>query len=148
VFHDNVNTGLLVSSNGAISAVNLSARGNVTDHGVYLYNASGIAGITLTGINVFTGNGGSGLHLYSNGAVSLTQVTADENAQSGVYADFAGSLKITCGSFTNNGTFGLYVSSPVAPYLVGVFASGNNPGSGNLIWAGHGAITSDVRACP
>jgi len=144
-FIDNANAGLQLYSNGAITAANLTARGNVSDNGVYLNNTTGTAGVTLTGTNIFTGNGDNGLYLNSNGAVSLTRVTADGNGLNGVYVGWASSLTLTCGYLASNGGSGLYVNSPTDPLLIGVFASGNP--SGDLLWNGN-PTTSDVRACP
>ncbi len=148
VFHDNASSGLDVYSAGAISAANLTARGN-GGSGAYLDNDLSANGVTLTGTNIFTGNSESGLYITSLGAVSLSRIIADGNASSGLYAWLAGgvgSLTISCGSFTFNGGYGLYVNTPVDPMLIGVVGSGNL--GEDLYWAGVGAITSDVRACP
>jgi len=146
-FLDNRTNGLLVYSSGSISAANLTARNNADGHGVSLFNSYVLPsnpGITLSGTNVFTGNGDSGLFAQTNSALTLSKITADDNLGSGVVVNWAASLTITCGSFTHNVDYGLYVGSPVSPILIGVFASGNDV---DLYWTG-GPITSIVRACP
>jgi hypothetical protein len=146
-FHDNHNTGLLIYSDGAISAANLAARGNFAGGGAIIDNGSGMGGVTLAGTNAFTGNGSTGLLINTSGAISLTKVTADNNLDTGLSISDAAALTLTCGSFVGNDIFGFYFgNSLVTPLLIGVFASGNT--SGQLRWAGHGEITSTVRACP
>jgi len=90
VFNGNYNTGLWVSTKGAITLNNITADCNgyqpdcVTPlgsgYGVYVENTGGTKAVTLTGINTMSNNyGDDGLYVTSNGAVKLSSVTASNN---------------------------------------------------------------------
>jgi hypothetical protein len=142
-FRDNTGNGLVVQTDGAITANNLSAWGNGII-GAGLYNSSGTAGVSLTGTNAFSGNTATGLDINSLGAVSLTRVTADDNGSRGIsITGPAASVTITCGSVTGNTTYGIFADAFGLLKLIGVVASGNgtdlDPGASS--W-------TIVRACP
>jgi hypothetical protein len=119
--------GVVIESLGAISANNLSvvnAPGD-TGYGTRLNNLAGTAGVTLTGANVFSGSTGSGLGIFSHGAVSLTKVTADDNAQHGiVISGPASSITITCGYATGNAGNGMQAATSGLLKLIGWFSLG------------------------
>jgi hypothetical protein len=144
-FNDNTQYGLDASSAGAITINNLTARGNTAGDGAYLHNTFGSAGITLTGTNVFNTNGSNGLTLETHGAVSLTKVTADDNASRGLSVTMpVASLTITCGSMTANGTYGIYADSTGLIKLIGVVSAGNGTTPDYL----DGSDTEFIRTCP
>lgn len=80
-FNDNFGIGLVIESFGAILVNKLTANGN-NDGGADLDNQlnTGTAPITLLGYAVLNDNIGDGLAIYSNGAVTLNNVTANSNA--------------------------------------------------------------------
>ncbi|MGD0610606.1 MAG: hypothetical protein ABSB41_03755 [Anaerolineales bacterium] len=86
-FNGNYQDGLWATSLGAIKGNSVNARGNRLD-GAYLNNQWGKGsngGITLTGNNSFLNNlGNDGLEAYSNGAISLNNLTANNNTGDGV----------------------------------------------------------------
>jgi hypothetical protein len=95
VFNNNFSTGLYIVSNGDITISNVTADNNGFV-GVLMDNTSGIGNIQVTGVNQFNGNGlapyqlnyidaeyGSGLDAFSNGNVSLSGMTADNNYYDG-----------------------------------------------------------------
>ena len=98
-------------------------------------NRSGAVGdVTVTGTNSFSGNNDWGLQVYSRGAVSLDNVTADGNkTQDGVNIDNdAGTGDVTLTgtlSFSNNGNGdgddGLYVDTKGNITMANVVATGN-----------------------
>ena len=85
-FSDNVFDGLDVYSYGAIKASNIHAVNNQCD-GAYLdnSNASTAQAITLTNYNTFNYDGCYGLEVYSNGAISLSTLSANDNGGAGAF---------------------------------------------------------------
>jgi hypothetical protein len=89
-FSNNNQNGLTIYSRGTITLNNTTAVGN-GQTGVYLDNcvfdfvsnlcgySTGGAGVTLNGVNAFVGNGDEGLRVWSGGAISLSNVTANGN---------------------------------------------------------------------
>ena len=104
-FIGNTDSGLFVTTNGAIKANSLNSSSNGFN-GAYLDDqwqyASG--GITLTGNNTFSTNAAMGLELYSIGAVSLNNLTANNNAGGGYYAEAGGVYINTIASVSMTGT--------------------------------------------
>ncbi len=108
-FNNNGITGLEAYSNGNILMSNLTANGNPGEPafggpqntgGVYLDNWSMTSvpvTVTLTGNNTFNGNGyydyyddlyfGDGLLVYSDGAITVSNLTANDNRENGAYLD-------------------------------------------------------------
>ncbi len=130
-FNNNVNDyGLLVESKGKITISNLTANGNGS-YGATLDNLGGssTATVTLTGVNSFNGNSDNtkaGLVIFTNGAVTLSKVTADGNAGKGIdITAGAASVTLTCGSFTNNAKQGYYIDTTGLTTLIGVVTAGN-----------------------
>jgi hypothetical protein len=85
---DSNRKGLYVSSNGVITANNVSVTQSSGSDGALLKNDNpgGVGGVTLTGINTFSGNyNGNGLNITSFGAISLSSVTAVSNGYSSIF---------------------------------------------------------------
>jgi hypothetical protein len=146
-FNNNSSENLYVLSKGAISANNVTANFSTGGNGMYLDNTAGSsAGITLTGINTAIGNSGVGISIHSNnGNINLSKVTADGNTGTGLYIDAGttGNVTLTCGSFTNNGGYGVTVATNGTLTLIGAVSSGNP--SGNLFFGGTPIV---IRNCP
>jgi len=89
--------------------------------------AIGSPGVTLTGVNTFSGNSVTGLFILSAGDVSLNNVAADGNTGDGVYVASLKNVTLTCASITTNDGTGLFISALVGKVtLKGVFAYGND----------------------
>jgi len=103
---------------GAIALTNLYAEGN-GEGGVWAVTSGNAAyNVSITGFNVFNSNtNGEGLFVWSNGIVSLSNVTANTNDYSGVSINNTSSKSpkaVTISGtniFNDNGDTGLYVSS-------------------------------------
>jgi hypothetical protein len=158
-FNDNSSTGLEAYSNGNILISNLTANRNYggtafdgsNTGGAYLNNWSMTAvpvTVTLTGNNSFNGNGyydslddlyfGSGLIVNSDGAITVSNLPADDNYQDGAWLENClwddgsgmcmghGNITLT-GTNTFNGTLGegLYTDSHGNITINNVFANSN-----------------------
>lgn len=136
----NNGSGLYITSKGNITISNLTANGN-SNVGAYLQNnyVGATGKVTITGTNFFLDNVTDGLDIFSNGTVTLTKITADENGSTGVYVfTTAGNINLTCVSATNNGSFGVTLDLP-APFVAtikGLVAAGNASGPLNTMGAG------------
>lgn len=130
-FSLNGDAGLEIWSDSQITLNNLTADWNLSDGGVILNNYTlwfsspvlATPGITITGVNNFRGNVGSGLILLSPGNISLARITADNNAALGVYGNYLANITWTCGSLTNNTTGWSLGGGTIT--LKGVWAFGN-----------------------
>ncbi len=140
-FDGNHDIGLAAFSKGAISASNVTANDNANEWGVELDNTIGAASITLFGTNVFNGNGHDGLTVSSNGAITLSSVTANNDGQShvanvfGVWLDNSGGtnqMVMLTGVNIFNGDYsgGIYVNSKGAIKLTNVTANDSIVGPG------------------
>lgn len=132
-FNNNGETGLSINSYGVVTISNITAsdNGNPDDaNGVRIDNATGTTtakSVVVSGINYFEGNHGTGLYIYSKGAVSIYKVTANNNNNSGDGVYIENALPTT--------------SQPVTVYTYGVFL--NNEGSGlEILSSGKVTITS------
>ena len=128
-----------------IKGYNLNASWNY-DHGAYLDNdnyGATLAGITLMGVNVFSGNGNVGLLFDSTGHAVFNNIVADANS-SGVASYAASNVTISCGSMTGNSIYGWYLDTPDTVTLKGVFAFGNGT-NGQLV--GGGTLITKL-SCP
>ena len=78
-------SGLEVRSLGAITLANLTVSNSQAGPGAYLRNdyPGASANVSLTGVNAFNDNRSSGLEIFSNGAISLSNVTASRNGGGG-----------------------------------------------------------------
>jgi hypothetical protein len=144
-FNGNYESGLYVQSKGVIAAANVSASDNIIGTGANLDNGYGVAAaLTLTGTNVFTGNGDDGLYVNSAGNVGLAKVYASGNGVEGLdVTSTGGAVAVTCGSFINNTGFGVRASTPGTLTLTSVLTAGNIAGPTDLTY---GTLTQ-VRTC-
>ena len=80
--------GLVVYSNGAIKANQVTASNNVAGDGAVLDNCNDYGSgcttpsaqnVTLTGVNTFNNNYTSGLGIYSKGVITINNLTANGN---------------------------------------------------------------------
>src|SRR5690606_981076 len=88
-FNDNtVGYGLYVESNGVVTVSNITANGNDFD-GVFINNtfATTPKAVVITGSNTFNNNKYAGLIIYSYGAITTNNVTANFNNYAGVVLD-------------------------------------------------------------
>ena len=88
VLNDNVGDGLDITSNGAIKAGNIHAINN-SGTGADLDNSNSTTpqSVTLTNSNTFSYSGADGLDVFSNGAITLSTLSANGNGNTGVYLD-------------------------------------------------------------
>ncbi len=112
-FNDNANdAGLNILTRGAVTLANITANKNSlvggSGRGVYIDNRYGITfkGVTFTGINAFNGNKNGGLQIFSEGIVSLSNITANDNQgfSGGVNIDVLSSLPAAPKAVTLSGT--------------------------------------------
>ena len=155
VFNNNGSTGLLISSKNAISTNNLTASDNGIN-GVDLQNNSlGASGaINVLGKNVVFNNGSNGINLFSNGAVTVTNISSKFNYYDGLAVDTPGNVSVTCGSFIGNGTghvspgYGLETGLNVTTVkLTGVTIAGNYSGDILKDAGGGTTITFIPKTC-
>jgi hypothetical protein len=150
LFTYNGQGGLFITSNGNILLNNITASDNLNT-GASLDNCirSGFGpcsitgkSVTLTGINSFNRNSGSGdgLAVFASGAITISQVTADHDNYDGAYLDncaydFAAkctmlvpyNITLTSAStFENNSFNGLYINATGAVMLKNLTASFNH----------------------
>lgn len=148
IFNDNVNNGININSYGAIKANNLFANSN-NGIGAYLFNSGatvGKPGVTLTGTNEFKYNNLLGLSISTNGPVSVNNVSANTNNQTGVSINSASGLNSAItftgtNYFNDNGYSGLVIQSAGQVTLSNITANGN----GTSMIAGYGvSITNST----
>jgi hypothetical protein len=120
---NNEETGLYIESNGTVTLYSITANDNgVPDfaNGVEIDNETGTLTakpVILYGYNYFNDNSGSGLVIDTLGAITVYRVTANNNTENGARLDNeipSGTQPITIigyGTFLNNGTNGLQISS-------------------------------------
>ncbi len=131
IFNDNGYYGLDAWSAGDITLTDVTASGNYHT-GAHLYNLFGTGNISVDP-SVFNGNGtsgswGSGLEAYSNGDITLADVTASGNYDRGAYLNNSygtGSISVDPSIFNDNGYYGLDAYSTGDMTLTDVTASGN-----------------------
>ncbi len=157
-FENNGYDGLDVFADGNITINNLTARGNNGDEGAYLENdclsdgfvCAGHGNLTLTGTNTFNDNNGDGLYANSHGNIAISNVTADNNRLDGVNGVADGTITVSCGSMTNNVSYGWeFSTSPLLKVTIkGVFANGNNGGFPNPGTRLHSGTLVTSLSCP
>jgi hypothetical protein len=145
MFNENGSTGLDIASIGKVTLNNITANEN-SGGGLRIdNNDSGTSSVTLTGTNRFYDNALNGATIESNGSVSVTRITADDNLFQGLAVDTLGAVAITCGSFNHNGQYGWYVGMASSLLtLNGVSTAGNGigPSSNSAV------VTVTNPACP
>jgi hypothetical protein len=139
IFTGNEDYGLEVASNGAITISNLTADSTVKNDGAYLINTSapGAQPVTLTGSNIFTDNQNYGLQIFTNGAITISNLTADSTVTNdGAFLDnttAVGAQPVTLtgsNAFNYNHFYGLNINSNGAITVSSLTAVGNTTGYG------------------
>lgn len=103
-FIGNYNTGLYADVTGDITLMNINASDNGSPGygpGAELYSGGAV---TITGLNVFSGNSPEGLVIVANGNISLLNFNAQDNNGSGLVFVTNGDVYAECGSVLNNGS--------------------------------------------
>jgi hypothetical protein len=151
-FHYNGNatneSGLFIQADGAITVNNVTADHNYSN-GAYLDNFTNwdspavnfatFGSVTITGFGNFTGNGNAGstlnglqrrnegLYIYTHGAATLTNVSANFNSlNDGIGIDADGNVTVSCSS-ANNNAYGFWMYGTPVPVLTlkGLITAGN-----------------------
>ncbi len=93
--------GLFILSNGNITANNVEASNNV-GNGAYIDNNlfGRNESITIFGTNIFNANGNYGLIVHASEDIDVSNVTANDNTDSGMYLDNCNDFGVGC---TGNG---------------------------------------------
>ncbi|MBL8099559.1 MAG: hypothetical protein JNK81_10270, partial [Anaerolineales bacterium] len=140
IFNDNTNAGINILSYGTIKVNNLFANSN-DGNGAFLSNSGatvGKPGVTLTGTNEFKYNVFTGLFISTNGPVSVNNISANTNGQTGVSVNNLGLNSATTltgtNAFNDNGYSGLVIQSAGQVTLSNITANGN----GTAMIAGYG----------
>lgn len=150
-FKDNVGTGLNIQSFGIVTLNNITADGNGTGmsfgYGVSINNSglTNFKGVTITGTNSFNNNYNNGLVIASSGAVTLNNLTANNNISNAVgaainnYADPLKPMAVTLNgtnTFNMNDQSGLYIATYGAVTLNNIKANDNGQGglTGNGVY--------------
>ena len=166
IFNGNSAGGLQAISYGNITAANLNVSGNTT-YGVWLFNNLSTSAttpvpskgtVTLTGTNIFNSNTSDGLDVESNGVITLTNITANGNGQTGdlsnglgsnIENDFTGATAGVTVAGTNqfNGNLndGLFVQSHEVITVNNITANDNGQ-SGDPSTSGWGAALDNTSA--
>lgn len=126
---------LTVANAGDITVDNVTATGNTTGSGAYLYNATGTGNVSVTN-STFSTNHDTGVAVVSSGNVALDNVTAQGNLFYGAdinNSSGAGTVSVTNGSnFSSNTNSGIGVFSTGAVTLNDVTVNGNGTYGANL----------------
>lgn len=145
-FNDSSLTGLLIDTTGTATLNNVQANSNgygldiIADAGINLTGVTaasnsyfggildttyGTGAITITssnfGVDAATGNGWTGLHAVSGGAITLNNVTASYNGTNGAYLLATGAIEVNNSTFNNNVQF----NYPEDPGLFALSDGGN-----------------------
>jgi len=138
--NNNAYEGLLLISHGAVTLNNITANGNgtlVAAHGVLIDNGDAAAPqlVKLTGTNTFNDNSYRGFAIFSKGAITTNNITANGNANAGAYFNnsipgaTAGVTMTGVNKFLDNGGVGLYIATHGSISLTKL-TSDNNVGDG------------------
>jgi hypothetical protein len=128
-------SGLVVESDGAITVYKLTAMDNFF-YGASLknhHNSANQQPVTVSGYSMLTNNGLDGMHIWSYGTVTLSNLTAINN-QTGLYLDnTAGNypkavLINGTNTFSNNRDYGVKILSDGAITISNITASRNKEG--------------------
>ena len=85
----NRNGNVRIISSGDVVVQNLKAQYTTTNHGIIINNTGGTGKVTVSGVYV-GGSNENGLDIFSNGAISISNTTADGNNggfSMGIYLD-------------------------------------------------------------
>jgi hypothetical protein len=156
---NNVETGLAVNTKGTVTLYNMCNSGNGTDlafsgYGALIHNetAGTPKNVYLYGSSSFNDNPDGGLYIFSKGAITLSKVSAADNATFGVWVDNTSSTNLSpqnvsitgYGRFLNNGDDGLYVNTYGAITLYNITANDNGQNANAL--TGWGANLDNVQS--
>lgn len=156
-FNDNIGSGLIIYTHGAVTLYNVTANGNgvpPTDagNGVYIDNATGTTTaktVILYGYNYMNDNYGDGLRILSKGAITVQRITANNNNGVGAYLNNvvpSGTQAVTVstyGTFLNNATNGLQIVSN-GKVTASNLTANNNTVNGVTIDTQYGATTTSA----
>jgi len=126
-FIGNGSRGITLSSGGTITLNNRLAAFNNGDGGFYLNNDTAITpkAITIRGVTA-NDNSGSGIRAYSDGTITLINVTASYNAVGGTDLQTLGNVVISGNNvFSGNSGKGLYIYTSGATSISGLLAENN-----------------------
>jgi putative surface-exposed virulence protein len=141
VFNNNSGVGFSIDSNGMITLANLTANNNGGD-GAHINNykipaASAGVNVTLTGVNIFSGNGSEGLTVYSDGHITLSNITANDNGGVGAFLDHLTNGGVNknitmtgSNTFVSNGLHGLQFNASGSASITRITADLNDDGVG------------------
>jgi hypothetical protein len=135
-FVNNDTEGLSVRSWGLVTLNNVYAEGNPS-HGVKIEtyfptSANTAVNVAVNGLNFFMDNGGDGLHVFSNGVVTIRSATAVGNGAHGIFVNNTGALAapgvnlIGLNNASNNGANGVNILSKGAIVVSNLTAIANN----------------------
>ena len=131
-FDENHGTGLYVLTQRTITLNSVNASGNKADgfgagFGVYAVNTSStlFSPVVVTGINHFYSNASTGLHLESDGQLTISGVTSSLNSGHGMQAITAKGATITTSLFGSNVNSGLVLDAFAVVKISGVTISQN-----------------------
>ena len=140
LFDNNSSAGLFLFTRGPVTANNLTSTDNgyndtITGYGVDIENwtAATAQPVTLTGTNFIGFNNLTGLWLLSNGAVSINNLSADNNG-------VLGALIVNCGYSTLTNCTSVGIAAPQNVTFTGYVNLDGNSRNGMNVWS-YGAIT-------
>lgn len=153
IVNNNGSAGLEVYSNGHVKTSNVTANNN-QGRGVYINNEwnatpNSAVNVTMSGINFFNKNDGlTGLMIISDGAITLSNISANSNVGYGAYLNAGKNININGSNTFNSNKFdGLYFNSGGNVSLTRVTADSNNdtmagfPSSAGILGTASGNIT-------
>jgi hypothetical protein len=138
-------SGVLIVSKGPITINNLTSNDNGLA-GLSANNSSATLAQTvkLTGTNMFNDNDDFGAFIVSDGAITVNNVTANDNVDSGLYLNNdSGTAGITVtgvNTFNSNDLHGLWILTNGNISLSKITADGNT-GDGLNVWPTAGTVT-------
>jgi hypothetical protein len=135
ILNNNGADGLTTWSNGAITINNITANFN-GNYGLNSYNyydllSTSSVNVTINGVNTFNGNFGDGLHVVTDGMITLNNITANDNGGFGGYLDNTANLLKNIvingtNNFVSNSTSGLYFNASGAVTITRITADEND----------------------
>jgi hypothetical protein len=154
-FSNNAYHGLYIYTYGAVTLNNITASGNGEDvdnnigSGVLISDVGAIAKpVILKGTNTFNNNDGSGLHVSALGTVTVSNLTANQNGNIGVYIYNEHGVKsaVTLTGYVNvlsNASYGLGMAS-IGTITISNITANHNGNFGTFIDNRTGLFQSPV----
>ena len=153
-FSNNSGYGLYVYSKGTIISGSINASFNGAT-GTTLDNFTAVSALpsTLTGTGIFYGNGADGLDVYSQGTITVNNLSTDGNSFGGAYLKnnygFNSLLKVTgTNFFIDNKRTGLYIDFIGAVSLNNITANGNGSAGPTMAYTPKTMLPVLLRALP